>query len=242
MQSLMSLINANNPLPLMLWATAYFLLIYTTSASLVWMLAKWVNRPIETRTARPKQTLTEWLNSIRSIVLFGFGIVIPWWLIQLNIISIEAQPSLIKIILDCIVLILWNDLHFYAVHRLLHAKIPYVNLKQAHAAHHKSVTATPFTAYSMGATEAILLGSVMPIAMLINEFSLLALVLLPIWSISINALAHSNCDLFPHASEHSLLGLIRHHQNHHSRYHGNYSFLFAQLDRWFNSTQTKNNN
>lgn len=242
MQSLMSLINANNPLPLMLWATAYFLLIYTTSASLVWMLAKWVNRPIETRIARPKQVRTEWLNSIRSIVLFGFGIVIPWWLIQLNIISIDAQPSLIKIILDCIVLILWNDLHFYAVHRLLHTKIPYVNLKQAHVAHHKSVTATPFTAYSMSATEALLLGSVMPTAMLIHDFSLLALILLPIWSISINTVAHSNCDLFPHASERSLLGLIRHHQNHHSRYHGNYSFLFTQLDRWFNSTQTKNNN
>jgi Delta7-sterol 5-desaturase len=90
----------------------------------------------------------------------------------------------------------------------------------------------------MSITEALLLGSVMPLAMLVHDFSLLPLVLLPIWSICINALAHSNCNKFDGASEHSLLSLVRHHQSHHSRYSGNFSFLFIQLDRWFGTARS----
>lgn len=236
MQPLMSLINLNSPLPLMLWATAYFLLIYTLSASLVWLVARAINHPIETKAIRPAQVLSEWLNSLRSITLFGIGIVIPWLMIQQNITSIDTQPSVLKICLDFTALILWNDLHFYAVHRLLHAKI-----KWAHVTHHKSVTATPYTAYSMSASEALLLGSVMPIAMLVHEFSLISLVLLPIWSIVINTIAHSNCNFFPNANEQSLLGLVKHHQYHHSRYHTNYSFLFTQLDDWFSTKHINKN-
>jgi Delta7-sterol 5-desaturase len=233
MQPLINLIQASNPLALILWAVIYFLLIYVLFSSLVCLVAKIIYRPIETKPVRTTQLRTEWLNSIRSIIIFGVGIVVPWLMIQQGIASISTQSSALKIILDCFILILWNDLHFYVVHRLLHAK-----LKWVHVTHHKSVTATPFTAYSMSATEAVLLGSVMPIAMLAHEFSLIALLLLPIWSIIINTIAHSNCDFFPNAREDSLLSLVKHHQSHHSRYHGNYSFMFTQLDCWFSSSQT----
>jgi sterol desaturase/sphingolipid hydroxylase (fatty acid hydroxylase superfamily) len=118
------------------------------------------------------------------------------------------------------------------MHRLMHSQF-----KKIHAPHHLSISATPFTAYSMSPWEAILLGSVMPIAMLFHNFSLFSLALLPIWSIAINTLAHANSNIFPSASEHSLLGVIKHHQSHHSKYHGNYSFFFTQLDRWFNTAQ-----
>ena len=60
-----------------------------------------------------------------------------------------------------------------------------------------------------------------------------ALIFLPVWSIFINTLSHSNCDLLPTGKAHSILGFIRHHQSHHTHYHGNYGFFFNHLDRWF---------
>ncbi len=223
---------ALRPIQLVCWGIAFFLFIYLFFASFIWTLARLVNRPIETKKHKPAQIRTEILDSIRSILVFGIGLIIPWGMLKLNITSFASTISSISILTEVLILIIWNDVHFYAMHRLLHGK-----LNKWHVAHHKSVTATPFTAYSISMGEAIMLGSVMPIAMLFHDFSIVSLAFLPIWSIAINTLAHSNCNLFPNASEHSLLRLIKHHQSHHSKYHGNYSFFFTQLDRWFNTTQ-----
>jgi Delta7-sterol 5-desaturase len=233
MQTVATLIYANNPVPLLAWATTFFFSIYLLAASFVFMLAKLINRPIETRAIPPSQIRTELTQSLRSILLFGIGMIVPWLMLHYKIFQVKLEANAMMMLLDFVLLVLWNDAHFYAVHRLLHSK-----LKSAHLTHHKSVTATPFTAYSMSIAEALLLGSVMPLAMLVHDFSLLPLVLLPIWSIGINVLAHSNCNLLDSASEHSLLSLVRHHQSHHSRYSGNFSFLFTQLDRWFGTARS----
>lgn len=226
-----SLLTSANPLPLLAWTTGYFLLIYCTFAGLAWTLARLVGRPLETRAVDDRQVCTEVLNSLRSIVLFGTGILVPWSMIQIGLTTVDDEAGIVRILAECLVLVLWNDLHFYAMHRLLHEK-----LKKSHVAHHRSIAATPFASYSMSATEALLLGSVMPLAMLAHAFSVEALLFLPVWSIFINTLSHSNCDLFPRAGEHSLLGFIRHHQMHHSRYHGNYSFFFGHLDQWLGTS------
>ena len=238
MQDLISLANSDNPLPLLLYATVFFFVIYCTFAMIVFLLAKHINRPIEKRQVIGKQLATELANSMRSILVFGIGMIVPWCLIQNGHATIIAKASSMHILLECVALILWNDIHFYFTHRLLHTQFnnplfKWLNLKSAHITHHKSISATPFAAYSMSVTEALLLGSVLPIAMLAWDFSAFSLLFLPIWSIAINALAHSNCDFFPHAAQRSYFGLIKHHQSHHSHYHGNYSFFSWQLDALF---------
>lgn len=223
---------ALHPHEIALYGAAYFLSIYLFFASIAWSIAWLINRPIETKKIKPAQIRTELLDSLRSILIFGIGLIIPWLMIKLNVASFPNTISVISILTELLILIVWNDLHFYAMHRLLHSRF-----KKIHSAHHLSVTATPFTAYSMSVWEAMLLGSVMPIAMLFHDFSILSLAFLPIWSIAINTLAHSNCEISSNASKHSLFGVIKHHQSHHSKYHGNYSFFFTYLDSWFNTTQ-----
>lgn len=223
---------ALRPHELALYGAAYFLSIYLFFASLAWCMSKLVNRPIETKKIKTTQIKSELSDSVRSILIFGIGLIIPWAMLTFGLAAFPDTISALSILTEVLILIIWNDIHFYAMHRLMHSQF-----KKTHSVHHLSVSATPFTAYSMSAWEAILLGSVMPIAMLFYNFSFVSLAFLPIWSIAINTLAHSNCNLFPSASEHSPLGLIKHHQSHHSKYHGNYSFFFTQLDRWFNTTQ-----
>jgi len=218
----------SNPGYLLVWATGYFLAIYVTFAGIVWLIANAAQRPILVRPLAPGQMRGEVLQSLRSVLLFGLGMVVPWTMVQAGITGIIVSADPMDILLECLGLVLWNDLHFYALHLLLHKR-----LKRSHAVHHKSVAATPFASYSMSATEALLLGSVMPLAMLVHSFSWQALIFLPVWSIFINTLSHSNCDLLPTGKAHSILGFIRHHQSHHTHYHGNYGFFFNHLDRWF---------
>lgn len=226
------LLYSNQFIKLICLAFLYFLLIYVTFALLASGIATLVHRPISQKPLNAAQIRTEILRSLRSIGLFSVGMLLPWAMLKSGLASVTIEASAYIIIAECIFLILWNDLHFYVAHRLLHR-----HFKKAHGIHHQSITSTPFSAYSMGVTEALLLGSVMPLIMPLHTFSLQALLFLPVWSIFINTLAHSNCNLFPKASANSMLGFIQHHQNHHSYYQGNYSFFFYQLDRWFGTEQ-----
>lgn len=213
-------------------ATAYFLAIYIVFAGVAATIARAVQRPICLRPVARGQIQGEILRSLRSILLFGVGALVPWAMVSAGITGVERAAEPMAIVGESLALVFWNDLHFYAMHRVLHLK-----LKRSHGIHHRSVTATPFASYSMSATEALLLGSVMPLAMLAHDFSWQALLFLPVWSIAINTLSHSNTDLFPWAGEGSLLGFIRHHQSHHTHYHGNFGFFFGHLDRWFGTAR-----
>jgi len=234
MSLFISLLQSSSPLPIIAASIAFFLTIYLTFSVVVWRLAQRVNRPIETRPLSHQQIRTEILNSLRSILLFGLGMVFAWGAYQLNWIDINVEAGMPLILLEMLLLVFWNELYTYGIHRLLHVK-----LKKTHVTHHKSVTATPFTAYSMSSLEAMLLGAVLPTAMLLYDFSPAALIFLPLWSILINTLSHSNCDFFPGAKEGSLLGFIKHHQLHHSRYHDNFGFFFNHLDTWLGGGRTK---
>ena len=234
MSLFVSLLQSSSPLPIVAATMGFFLTIYLTFSGTVWLITRRVNRPIETRPLNEGQIRTEILNSLRSILLFGLGMTSVWTAYRLGWVNINLHASIGLIVLEMLLLVFWNDLYTYATHRFLHVK-----LKKTHVTHHKSVTATPFTAYSMSSLEALLLSAVLPTAMLLHDFSAAALIFLPIWSILINTLSHSNCDLFPRAQEDSLLGFIKHHQAHHSRYHDNFGFFFSQLDTWLGTSRSK---
>lgn len=231
-----NLFNAGNSPALVVASIFFFLAIYVLFALLASLLAKLVKQPISTKPLHPEQIRTEILRSIRTILLFGVGMLLPWAMLKYGVASVTIEASMSVILLECLLLVLWNDLHFYAMHRLMHH-----HFKKAHGVHHQSITSTPFATYSMSVTEALLLGSVMPLAMPFHTFSLQALLFLPVWSILVNSLAHSNCNLFAKADADSILGFIKHHQNHHSYYQGNYSFFFPHLDCWFGTAQKGKN-
>ncbi|MBB5207808.1 sterol desaturase family protein [Chiayiivirga flava] len=129
------------------------------------------------------------------------------------------------------VLALWNELHFYASHRALHTR----PLRRFHVPHHRSLVTTPWSTYSFHPVEALLLGSVPLIPMLLHDFSFTALALLPLFSIVINNLGHSNYEFSAREKPPGLQGASRRHHLHHTRYHGNYGFLAAWPDRLFRS-------
>ena len=159
----------------------------------------------------------------------GVGAVLPWAFLHWGWASLAQDPGALQIAVEVVVLLVWNDIHFYANHRLLHTKA----LRRFHQQHHRSLVTTPFATYSFHPLEAALLGNVILLPMLLHDFSFAALLSLPVCSLLLNNLGHSNYDYAPGVGHHHWLAASRRHHLHHACYHGNYGFLFNFMDGWF---------
>jgi sterol desaturase/sphingolipid hydroxylase (fatty acid hydroxylase superfamily) len=189
-------------------------------------------RLIDERPVKPKQLQSEIMHSLLSIVMFGVISVFTAFLVNHGVLHVTWTVTWWKLPLEIIALFLWNEIHFYISHRLLHTKWLY---RHVHYKHHKSVTPTAYSTYSFHFVEALLLGSVMTTALLLYSFSVVSLLTLPLMSIVLNTMGHYNVDFFPGRPIGSLLSFTRRHSYHHSRNTGNFGFFLPYLDKLFST-------
>ena len=225
------------PLAVVVVGTAYFAALYFGMGGITWLLTRRVlpalrwGRVLDPRSLLPGQLRRELRESVVSILIFGVGLLFPWLLLRLGWARLAADASPLRLAAEILVLFLWNELHFYASHRLLHT----APLRRFHGDHHRSHVATPWSTYALHPIEALLLGSVPIIPMLLHDFSFAALVCLPVFSIVLNNLGHANYEFSRRPSAHGWLGASRRHHLHHACYNGNYGFLLEVFDRWAGS-------
>ena len=182
----------------------------------------------------PGQVAFEIRYSLLSIAIFGlYGAFTAYALRQGWVAASFDVPSAGRFLWDLLLITLWNEVHFYFIHRALHWRPLYVRV---HAVHHKSKVATPFSTYSFHWVESASLGSVMILAMLLHEYNISVLVLFPLVSLLINTSGHFNYSLIPDkAYEHPASGTKRHAAHHHY-FDGNYGFLLPYMDSLFSSS------
>ncbi len=210
----------------------YFGAIYTVGgwamrALTRWLVARGHSRVLDARPPITGQRAREWRLSASSVLIFGVGLIVPWGLLQLGWARLNPQASAWLIVLELIVLGLWNEVHFWVNHRLLHTRW----LMRFHAEHHRSVVTTPWSTYSFHPVEALMLGSVILPPMLVHDFSFWSLAALPILSLLVNLVGHSNCDFVPSAPDTSLAAASRRHRSHHVRPRGNFGFAMRFMDK-----------
>ncbi|WP_101924940.1 MULTISPECIES: sterol desaturase family protein [Luteimonas] len=216
------------------WGTAFFGALYVLLCGGTWWLTRSVlptlrvGRRIDATPLRAGQIRRELAGSAVSVSIFGIGSVIPWWFVHAGWARLAVDGGALRVGVEILALLVWNDVHFYASHRLLHTR----PLRRFHQQHHRSLVTTPFATYSFHPLEAALLGNVILLPMLVHDFSFAALLALPVLSLLLNNLGHSNYDVRPGAPADSWIAASRRHQLHHARYHGNYGFLFNFMDRW----------
>ncbi|HST43999.1 MAG TPA: sterol desaturase family protein, partial [Luteimonas sp.] len=216
------------------WSLAFFAALYWSVCGGNWLLvrhalpAAGVGRAIDPRPLRGGQLSREIGRSMVSVLIFGVGAILPWWLLRHGWATLAPAAGAPRIAAEIVALLVWNDIHFYANHRLLHTRL----LRRFHVAHHRSVVPTPFSTYSFHPLEAVLLGNVIVLPMLVHDFSFAALLALPIASLVLNTLGHSNYDYAPSVGDAHWLAAGRRHGLHHAHGHGNYGFLFGFMDRW----------
>ncbi len=192
---------------------------------------------LDPRPIAAGQLKREWLLSLCSILIFGIGVVVPCAMVKFGYSTINDQATATTIALEVLALIVWNELHFFTCHRLLHTPL----LRRFHLPHHRSVVTTPWATYSFHPIEAMMLGSVLIVPMLVHDFSFWSLLATPLFSLLFNSIGHSNYDFLPDANKDRwwLNGARRHHL-HHVCYTGNYGFMFPFVDRVFGTSLAAN--
>lgn len=221
----------------------WFALIYALIAGGAYWIALYripktiTNEAGRLQRLRPGQVREELRLSALSILIFALQTVGVVWLIRHGMLSVDWHGSPWHLLWEMPLLYLWNEVHFFVIHRALHWKALY---RGVHIWHHRSVITTPFSAYSFHPAESFLLGSVMPLALVMHAFSPWALLGLTIMSLILNVSGHlpyeeihPRSKLFKH-----MLGHSRYHNRHHREFHTHYAFSLAWLDRWFGGEQT----
>ena len=115
-----------------------------------------IGQVLDTRPLKPDQLGREWRQSFHSILVFGLGMIVPWGFLQLGWAHLTPDASAGRIALEIAVLLIWNDVHFWINHRLLHTR----KLVRYHGDHHRSVVTTPWSTYSFHPIEALMLGNI----------------------------------------------------------------------------------
>jgi lathosterol oxidase len=182
-----------------------------------------------TQRLRPGQVREELLLSALSILVFAAQATALVWMLRAGWLEIGWDRSLWHLLWELPVLYLWNEIHFFAVHRLLHWPPLY---RRIHVWHHRSVVTTPFSAYCFHPVESFLLGAVMPLALVFHPFSPWALLGLTIMSLLLNVSGH-----LPHEQLRGAFACLapqsRYHNRHHRDFHRHFGFSFPLLDRLF---------
>ncbi|MEQ9437979.1 MAG: sterol desaturase family protein [Cyclobacteriaceae bacterium] len=213
----------------------FFGLLYFISAGLASGLAKWLShrqqgQSMHTTPVTNRQIRKEIRRSLVSIVVFAL-LAIPVQVAYAHqIIHINWSLQVYTLIPEILVLFFWNELHFYACHRLLHH--PWL-FRRVHYQHHQSTTPTPYATYSFHWFEAFLLGTVIYLPLSLFSFQYLALLSLPVLSILLNTLGHWDYDLAPEKSPDHWLKFSFRHSQHHRRVRGNYGFFLPYFDQLF---------
>lgn len=230
------------PLPLVFAvSTAGFLLIYFGFGGAAWLATRRVfpalgwGHPLPGPKLLEAQVRREIASALVSIALFGGWSVLTVMAERRGWVSILWQPRWPRVAAEVLLLVLWNEVHFFAIHRLLHTRWLF---RHVHRDHHRSLRATPFSTYAMHPLEAALLGSVMFCVMPFVALSAPTLLLFPMVSLLLNNLGHMSYDLVPGRSDWHLLAATRRHALHHSLVAGNYGFLLPVFD-WLLRTRLR---
>jgi lathosterol oxidase len=217
--------------------TAYFLLLYVGLAPLFLYACKVLHRSnllqkIAVGDVSREQIRFEMSNSVRSILIFGFSVWPLIYLIRQGIITLIPN-SVLNVLVGLLILTVWNEIHFFVVHRIMHLRY---FMQHVHAVHHRSVVPTVYSVYSFHWFEALLLSTVpLTIAPFVS-FSPLAIALYPLASILLNYAGHCNYR-FGEGTGPSWKILGTRHAEHHFRRRKNYGFATPFLD-WLHALYT----
>ena len=190
-------------------------------------------RRIQDRHAGWKDIRREVTYSLLTIVIFslvGFGTYFGG---QHGLFRLSAEmPTLWSGLFDFVVIVLAHDTYFYWAHRTMHHPRLY---RHFHRLHHRSVTPTPWTAYSFAPLEAVVEAAFLPLIFLFLESSHIVVFAFTSHMIVRNVIGHAGVELFPKRWLQwpiaRLITTTTHHDLHHSGFRWNYGLYFTWWDR-----------
>ena len=214
-----------------------YLIAASVTALIVFLLmqTRLRTRKIQKRKASSSDVMREFLQSVRSCIVYvGVSVAIIWGINMEYMYPIGPSNGLANDLMMLAAMIVLHDAYFYWTHRALHHPLLY---KRFHLAHHRSVTPTPFAAYSFSVGEAAI--AAMFVIILQLAIGVPGTVLLPflLFQITRNAMGHAGFELMPRWWLSTRLTRWINTTTHHDLHHGggfnhNYGLYFTWWDKW----------
>jgi len=209
----------------------YFLFLYFALAPAFLSVCKFLAKKnilhkITDRGVSAKQIRFELLHSLKSIFIFGFSAFPVIYLVRIDAVTL-LPDTLLNVVSGILFLTIWNEVHFFVVHRMMH--LPFF-MKHVHTIHHKSITPTVYSVYSFHWLEALLLSTVPFTLILFFPLAPLAIFIYPLASILLNYAGHCNYR-FGDGKGASWKLFGTHHNAHHAKFTKNYGFASNLLDK-----------
>jgi Delta7-sterol 5-desaturase len=221
---------------------------YIIAAGLMWglvwlmMQTRLARRKIQARTATREEVRREFLSSIQSCLVYVAATVFVVW--GKNVGFLKTIDNSYGLALDLAVLagiIIAHDAYFYWAHRAMHSKPLF---KFFHRHHHRSITPTPFAAYSFALPEAVVMAMFVPIWQFFVATPGLILFTFLNFQIIRNVMGHAGFELMPRwwlsTPLTSWLNTTTHHDLHHAgSFKHNYGLYFTWWDKMMGTEHPK---
>jgi Delta7-sterol 5-desaturase len=192
------------------------------------------SRKIQKREATTTDIFREILQSVRScIVYIGVTVALVWGINMGYLEKVGPSFGLTNDLMLLAAMIIAHDAYFYWTHRAMHHPLVF---KRIHLAHHRSVTPTPFAAYSFSVGEAAAMGFFVLIWQIFIPTPGLVLFPFLMFQITRNAMGHAGFELMPRwwlsTPLTNWLNTTTHHDLHHAgSFHHNYGLYFTFWDK-----------
>jgi Delta7-sterol 5-desaturase len=163
----------------------------------VWLLMRspLKSRKIQKRQASAADIRREFLRSVRScIVYIGVTVALVWGINMGYLQDVGESFGHTNDLMLLAAMIIAHDTYFYWTHRVMHLPAFY---KRFHLTHHRSVTPTPFAAYSFSIGEATAMGFFVLIWQIFIPTPGLVLFPFLLFQITRNAMGHAGFELMP---------------------------------------------
>ncbi len=215
---------------------------YAVFAIAVWFVI-WVllrsplaHRKIRAETPEPRQLITEFAISLRTVAIFSTVGVAMFGLERAGLLpgtELAARLGWGWGVASLLLMVVAHDAYFYWTHRLMHHR----RLMRAfHRRHHRSHNPSPFSAYSFDLAEAVVQAVFVPIWLLIVPTGWPIVGLFMIHQIARNTIGHCGYEVFPATRDgRPILGFMTtttHHDLHHAQGRWNFGLYFSWWDRW----------
>lgn len=213
-------------------------------AAIVWLLmrTRLSYRKIQARSASAADIRREVLQSIRSCFVYVGATVIVTWGMRLGILKMAGRSNgLASDLAMLAAIIVAHDAYFYWVHRAMHTPLMY---KRFHLTHHRSITPTPFAAYSFSVGEAALMALFVVMWQFFVATPGIVLLIFLGFQILRNAMGHSGFEFHPRwwlsTPLTSWINTTTHHDLHHAgSFTHNYGLYFTFWDRLMGTEHPK---
>ena len=214
-----------------------YLVAASVTSAIVWGLrrSRIAARKIQAREATAADRRREFLQSLQTVATYLFvGLFIVWGVDSGVLHRFQGSYGLFGDMALLAAIIVAHDAYFYWVHRAMHDPKLF---KTFHRAHHRSVTPTPWAAYSFAIPEAAVMIAFVPIWLFFVATPVWVMFLWINFQIIRNAMGHAGFELHPRWWLTSPLtrwiNTTTHHDLHHSGgFNRNYGLYFTWWDKW----------